>query len=75
MINTFMVKIIHIYKQKKYIFGTFSNIMDQLACKTKATLPCRLGLKNIPIAFLQRYKTSPTTVPDMTLNNLMVRFR
>ena len=38
-------------------------------------LPSRLGLKNTPTASLQRGKTPPTSVLDMTLNNLMVRFQ
>ena len=34
-------------------------------------LDCRM---NIPIASLQRGKTTPTSIQDMTRNNLMVRF-
>ena len=36
-------------------------------------LPSRLGLRNTPTAPLQRGKTTPTSVLDMTLNNLMGR--
>ena len=34
-----------------------------------------LGLQNTPITFLQRGKILPTSVLDITLNNLMVRFQ
>ena len=33
----------------------------------------RMGQKNTLTAYLQRSKTAPTSVLDMTLNNLMVR--
>ena len=33
----------------------------------------RVRQKNIPTAYLQRSKTPPTSVLDMTLNNLKVR--
>ena len=35
----------------------------------------RLGLQNTPTASLQRGKTFPTNVLDMTPNNLMVSFQ
>ncbi len=37
--------------------------------------PCQLGLRNTPTTFLQKDKTPPTSVLDMTLNNLMVRLQ
>ena len=37
--------------------------------------PSLLGLYNIPTASLQRRRTSPTTVLDMTLRNLMMRLQ
>ena len=39
------------------------------------SLPSWLGLENTLTAPLQRSKTSPTSVLDMTLNNLMVSFQ
>ena len=41
----------------------------------QAMLPCRLGLWNAMTASLQRGKTLPTSILQMTLNNLMVRFQ
>ena len=38
-------------------------------------LPSRLGPWNTPAASLQRGKTPPMSVLDMTLNNLMVQFQ
>ena len=38
-------------------------------------LPSRLGLQNNPTAPLQKGKTPPMSVPNTTLNNLMVRFQ
>ena len=34
--------------------------------------PSRLGLQNTPTSSLQKGKTTPTSVLDMTLNNLMI---
>ena len=44
--------------------------------KYEVCLPSQLGLKNTLTAPLQRGKTPPlTSVLDMTLNNLMMRFQ
>ena len=37
--------------------------------------PSQLEVQNISTALLQRGKTPPTSVLDMTLNNLMVRLQ
>ena len=42
---------------------------------TMFILPSRLKLQNTPTVSLQRGKTHPTNVLDMTLYNLMVRFQ
>ena len=47
--------------------------MPTLLDKTKLNWPIWLELQNAPTASLQRVKTSPTSVLDMILNNLIVR--
>ena len=43
--------------------------------KLSPALPCRLWLCNTPTVPLQKGKTTPMSVLDMTLNNLIVRFQ
>ena len=60
--------------QTKHFLGfpTFKNCLNAWNYLTGAS---RLGLENKPSASLQRGKTPPTSVLDLTLNNLMVRFK
>ena len=61
----------------KFFQGDFLLDLFFVYCKyliPSIPLPSWLGLENTPTASLQRGKAPPTSVLDMTLNNLMVRF-
>ena len=53
-------------------FKTYSSFLSAFSL---FTWPSRLGLQNTPSASLKRSKTPPTSVLDMTLNNLIVRLQ
>ena len=52
-----------------HIWGVLITLQSYIQC-----FPSRLGLQNTLTAPLQRGKTPPTSVLDMTLDNLLVRF-
>ena len=53
----------------------WERIIDLCIADTTQQLPCQLRLKNTPTASLQRGEIPQTSVMDMTLNSLMVRFQ